>query len=76
MPHEVTPVTPNSVTPHDYATYRVHRGKKYEKNILKNLFHLHFSKFTDMLTQQCLFFLRKLKCVFDLCTLNRVRLGI
>ena len=26
MPYEVTPVTPNSVTSHDYATYRVRRG--------------------------------------------------
>ena len=47
-----------------------------KKNILKKLIHLHFSKFTDMLTQQCFFFLCKLKCVFDLCTLNRVRLGL
>ena len=39
-------------------------------------YDLHFSKFTDMLTQQCFFFLCKLKCVFDLCTLNHVRLGI
>jgi len=52
-------------------------GKKIMKKIFKKiLFHLHFSKFTDMLTQQCFFFLRKLKCVFDHCTLNRVRLGI
>jgi len=48
--------------------------KNYEKNIYKNLFHLHFSKFTDMLTQQCFFFLHNLKCVIDLCTLNHVYL--
>ena len=51
-------------------------GEKLWKKYLKKLFHLHFSKFTDMLTQQCFFFLCKLKCIFNLCTLNRVRLGI
>jgi len=36
-----------------YATYGVRAGgwKIIFKNIFKNFFHLHFSKFTDMLTQ-------------------------
>ena len=58
------------VTPHTGCS----RGVKNYVKIWKNLFHLHFSKFNDMLTQQCFFSLRKLKCVFDLCTLNRVYL--
>ena len=44
MPHVVMPVTPNSVTSHGYTT------RAGCEKIWKILFHLHFSKFTEMLT--------------------------